>query len=290
MRVREIPVTQLPSVSGQEWVDRSRRPFVRDGIAYVPVREGYSFSSLLPRRVPYRGRGYTMLGSIAIFHGRMRPEDDDIRALWEWKKPTAILWIPSCEGSRRKPRVEVLIGTPGEVIHRECGIRYLLDPSRVMFSAGNRVEKERLRALVQPGEKVADMFAGIGYFTLPLALAGAHVHAMEIDPLAFQYLQRNIELNRVRAIVSPELGDCRACLFGVYDRIVMGHFDSLRYLGDALAHVHPGSVIHVHTAGDATGEIERVLSARSLCARTVARRVKKLGPHTWHYVQDVTIE
>ena len=40
-------------------------------------------------------------------------------------------------------------------------------------------------------ERVADMFAGIGYFTIPLAGSGASVHAMEINPVAFGFLHRN---------------------------------------------------------------------------------------------------
>jgi len=290
MRVREIARIDLGRVRGEDWVDWSRRPFVAGDTAYVPVRDGFPFSSILPDPHQYRGRGYTMLGTVAVFHGREVPGEDDVRAVLEWRHPTAVLWIPACDGQRRKPRAHVLAGTPGEVAHKECGITYFFDPSCTMFSAGNRGEKERLRKMVRPGERVADMFAGIGYFSLPVAREGARVHAMEIDPVAFSCLAKNIGVNGVADRVVPELGDCRFCLSGTYDRVIMGHFDSCQYLEHALSHVHEGSVLHVHTAGDASGRIEETLSGKGVRATVETHRVKKLGPHIWHCVQDVTVE
>jgi len=78
----------------------------------------------------------------------------------------------------------VVYGSAGEVRHREQGCTFILDPTRVMFAQGNRVEKARIAALVRPGERIADMFAGIGYFTIPAARSGARIHAMEINPVA----------------------------------------------------------------------------------------------------------
>ncbi len=39
---------------------------------------------------------------------------------------------------------------------------------RVMFSSGNVTEKARVAAFNARGQIVVDMFAGIGYFTIPL--------------------------------------------------------------------------------------------------------------------------
>ena len=47
---------------------------------------------------------------------------------------------------------------------------YKLDPLKVMFSSGNVDEKQRMAHLDCRGETVVDMFAGIGYFTMPLAV------------------------------------------------------------------------------------------------------------------------
>ena len=45
---------------------------------------------------------------------------------------------------------------------------YGLDVCRSMFSSGNGTEKMRVAARNCDGEVVVDLYAGIGYFTLPL--------------------------------------------------------------------------------------------------------------------------
>jgi tRNA wybutosine-synthesizing protein 2 len=133
------------------------------------------------------------------------------------------------------------------------------------------------------------MFAGIGYFTVPAAVKGARVHAMEINPVAFGYLARNVEGNRTGGRVTPEQGDCRDHLAGTYDRVVMGHFDAPGYLPDALAHARPGTVIHLHSLGAAGDRITAAAGDAGFRARVTTRRVKKYAPNTWHMVQDVVL-
>ncbi|WP_243669801.1 hypothetical protein [Methanoculleus chikugoensis] len=191
----------------------------------------------------------------------------------------------------RIPDVEILYGTAGEVRHREQGCTFFLDPTRVMFAQGNRNEKARIAALVRPGERIADMFAGIGYFTIPAAMSGARVHAMEINPIAFEYLQRNIMANHVRGRAAGELGDCRELLSGVYDRVLMGgHFDApLNARRRPRPRPGGGSVLHVHSIGDVSETIRERVGEAGFSAAVTSRRVKKYGPHAWHMVQDVTI-
>lgn len=289
MRVRIIPEEDLGGLDGDEWVDRTKRPFVEGGTAYVPVKDGYTFTTSLPARTPYAGRGYYMLGSVAVVQGR-RPSHEEIQSIMNWKKPRGILWVKGCHGVERTPRTEVLAGTVPEVVHRESGITYLLDPARIMFSMGNRGEKERIRGLVHQGERVADMYAGIGYFTLPVARAGAKVHAMEINALAFSYLERNIRMNGVGHLATAALGDCRGLLTGTYDRIIMDHFSSMDRLPDAISHAGPGTILHVHTVGIAAEAIEYELNSLGVRASITTHKVKKVSAHTWHYVQDVTVE
>ena len=63
-------------------------------------------------------------------------------------------------------------GSPGWITVTEQGIRQSFDLTKVMFSRGNITEKIRFGHLVQPSEKVLDMYAGIGYFTLPALVHG----------------------------------------------------------------------------------------------------------------------
>ena len=291
MRVRVVPLERLATVMGEPWVDTSRRPCISDGEAFVPVADGHPCDREIAERRNYRGRGYQMVGTIALTHGRV-PTPEETAEIRAWARPSAILHIRGYDGVMRTPETLVLYGRPHEVVHHEAGLVYRLDPSRVMFSMGNRDEKMRIESSVRSSgrtERCADMFAGIGYFTLPAARGGAMVHAMEINPASFAYLRENIRENHLSAGVVAACGDCRDLLAGVYDRVLMGHFEAERFLPDALAHVRPGSILHVHGIGDLRGGICAACRECGMEAEISVRNVKKYAPGRWHMVHDVVM-
>jgi tRNA wybutosine-synthesizing protein 2 len=291
MRVRRIPVGDLSRVAGEDWVDPSRKPYVRGDCAFVPVRDGYSAEIELDERRRYTGRGYHMIGDIAVLHGPV-PDAGELEQLVAWKRPRGVLVVEGYDGIRREPRTRLVYGEAGEVCHREAGYTFWLDPGRVMFAQGNRQEKERIARMIRESgqnERIGDMFAGIGYFTIPAACSGASVHAMEINPVAFSYLKRNITANRIADRVEAACGDCRDLLSGIYDRLIMGHFDAVEMLPDALLHVRPGSTVHLHSIGAIPDRIGAVAHDAGFDAEISVRKVKKYAPGAWHVVQDVKI-
>ncbi len=230
-----------------------------------------------------------MVGDIAVIHGK-EPTPAEVDAIVRFCQPRGILWIRSLQNVTRTPEAQVVWGRGGEVCHREAGFIYILDPEKVMFSMGNREEKARIARMVKnsPGpERIADMFAGIGYFSIPLAGAGAEVHAMEINPVAYRYLIRSAEANGLSGRIIPALGDCRQLLSGTYNRIVMGHFDAVTMLGDAMHHAVSGSIVHVHSIGPVEDQIRSRVEGAGFSATIFVHKVKKYGPHAWHLVQDV---
>ncbi|MDP3066294.1 MAG: class I SAM-dependent methyltransferase family protein, partial [Methanobacteriaceae archaeon] len=74
------------------------------------------------------------------------------------------------EGSQRKPNVKMIWGTGTETIHKENKCLFKIDVSQVMWSKGNSTERMRMAEIAEEGEIVVDMFAGIGYFSIPLAV------------------------------------------------------------------------------------------------------------------------
>ncbi len=289
MRVRAVSKEKAIHLSTAGWVDRSRDPYAEGDTLWVPVLPSESCDRELPERKCYLGRGYYMVGDIAVLHGQ-KPTAEELAILARFRRPRGIVWIRSLHDITRTPDAQLVWGTGGEVCHKEAGFSYILDPEKVMFSMGNRDEKTRIARMVRESprrERIADMFAGIGYFSLPLAGAGAAVHAMEINPVAFDYLVRSTEFNRLSGRITPSRGDCRRLLAGTYDRIVMGHFDAISMLPEALDHAAPGSILHVHSVGTVEEQVRDLVGSAGFSATIHVHTVKKYRPHAWHVVQDV---
>ncbi|KAK7922516.1 hypothetical protein WMY93_009418 [Mugilogobius chulae] len=125
----------------------------------------------------------------------------------------------------RSPVVVMLHGEQSWVTHVDNGIRYHFDVTKCMFSSGNITEKLRVARFNCKGETVVDLYAGIGYFTLPyLVHAGAaHVHACEWNPDAVEALRKNLHLNKVSDRCTIHQGDNRHLqLCDVADRVNLG--------------------------------------------------------------------
>ena len=208
------------------------------------------------------------------------------------------------DGELRRPRLTFLYGTDAETEVIEHGSRWRLDASRVMFAAGNRVERLRFARLVRPGERVADLFAGIGYFTVPAARARpeARFVAVEKNPVAFGYLEENLRRNGVAPVVQALLGDNRSVPLelGSFHRVLLGYLPSsvpwIPRAIDLLA--RPAGTIHAHLVVDALGASSRgcelVTAATERAGATVVapprpREVKPYGPGRTHVVVDVTV-
>ena len=291
MRVKAVPREKLRDIASEDWVDHTRSSYADGNIVWVPVRDDKPCERELQRRMRYGGKGFFMLGDVAVIHGK-KPSPADVEEIVNFRHPRGVLWIESLSDVTRTPKTEILWGDTGDVHHRENGYTYILDPAKVMFAQGNRIEKMRIAELVRlnpAAERVADMFAGIGYFTIPIAGSGASVHAMEINPIAYEYLERNIRENDLSGRVETSPGDCRNLLTGIYDRIVMGHFDALSVLPSVLSHVREGSIIHLHSIGGVEDKIRKETERAGFSATIHVHNVKKYRPHVWHVVQDITI-
>jgi tRNA wybutosine-synthesizing protein 2 len=289
MRVRAVRKDQSGELDGAGWVDRTRDAYAEGDTLWVPVIASEPCDREIPERQRYRGRGYYLIGDIAVLHGE-EPTRYEIERIAGFRHPRGILWIKSLQDITRTPDTKIVWGSGGEVCHKEAGFTYILDPEKVMFSMGNREEKTRIARMVNTSprpERIADMFAGIGYFTIPLAGAGATVHAMEINPVAFEYLVRSVGANNLSGRITPSPGDCRQLLTGTYDRFIMGHFDAVTMLPDALRHAEPGSVLHVHSIGPVEELVREHVESAGFSATIHVHKVKKYRPHAWHMVQDV---
>ncbi|OAA79600.1 tRNA transferase Trm5/Tyw2 [Akanthomyces lecanii RCEF 1005] len=99
---------------------------------------------------------------------------------------------------------EVLAGPDDlEVEVSEAGCHFKFDYAKVYWNSKLGTEHQRITALFQPGEVVADVMAGIGPFAVPAGKKGVFVWANDKNPASYRYLTDIIQRNKVGEFVRP---------------------------------------------------------------------------------------
>ncbi|MEF8773147.1 MAG: class I SAM-dependent methyltransferase family protein [Halobacteriales archaeon] len=332
-----IPVTEPPAGTEVRSVVEQADPEPRvRGLADLLAERGWTDEEI--QRAP---SSWAVVGSVVLarFEDCPRPAEVGDALLELHGEADTVLDRRGIGGPHREPDVAVVAGEGDtETVHVEHGTEYALGLDRVMFSPGNKAERARMGEVVagdappapETGrdgpERVLDMFAGVGYFALPMARAGARVTAVERNPTAFRYLIENASLNGVTGRVEPYRGDCRAVASRLptrrFDRAVLGYYDATApatdvddppaeelpgggqadtsghpYLDAAIRALAPGGVAHVHAA---VPEPElwsrpeaRLATAAGEAGRAVdvldRRRVKTHSEGVIHAVLDVRV-
>lgn len=160
--------------------------------------------------------------------------------------------IGGISGEFREPNTEVIFGSNNTLtVHKENGIKFKLDPQKIMFSSGNMNERIRMANISKTTEVIVDLFAGIGYFTLPTAVHSKPkmIYACEKNIISYNFLCENITLNNVNSIVEPLFGDNREIApMNIADRVIMGYFnETINFLPTAIRCLkNKCGIIHFH--------------------------------------------
>ena len=220
---------------------------------------------------------------------------------------TVLAKSSAVSGIKRLREYEVIAGSGRtETVHRENGCIYHLDVRKVYFSPRLSFEHRRVASQVKTGETIIDMFAGVGPFSILIAKMheNVKVYAIDVNPDAVRYLERNVIANKVLGRVLPILGDAervvRERLLGIADRVIMNLPEkAFRYVNAACKAVKPeGGIIHYYRFAEepdpiekAEKELKRALKeADRILDRIVsARRVREVAPGKWQVVIDAKI-
>jgi tRNA wybutosine-synthesizing protein 2 len=299
----EIPVTDDVDeiVEGFSVIEQENPEFLEIPASLKECLKG-SLSETELAQVP---SGWQVLGDIIIVN---IPDSLDEKKFMIAK--TLLSMYPKCrsvvrdfgiEGQFRQPKRELLLGSGTETVHKEHGCFFKQDVTKVMYSKGNLEERKRMSRLGK-GEVVVDMFAGIGYFSIPMAVHSRpkKIISIEINPESFAYLKENIRLNHVEDIITPIQGDCsQAAPEGKADRVIMGYVGTTHhYLEPAIKALKKnGGILHYHETVPEnlarTRPEERVKKAAELLEKRVevleTRRIKKYSPGVLHVVVDALI-
>ncbi|MCL2115079.1 MAG: class I SAM-dependent methyltransferase family protein [Methanobrevibacter sp.] len=245
------------------------------------------------------------IGNILILDKNFEYESKkDLELLLDVHNVNTIVKIRNIAGKFRKPSIEILIGNNTETIHKENGCLFKLDIAKVMWSKGNTNERLRIAKLVKSGETIVDMFAGIGYFSIPIAMHSQvkKIFSIEINPESYNYLKNNIDLNKINIKANYErikaiLGDCSEIATKLSaDRVLMGYVKTTHHFLDvAIDCVNYGGTIHYHETVPEKLMNERPYEriAKSANDREVeilaTNIIKKYSPGVVHIVVDAKI-
>lgn len=301
-------------------LDRGKRIRSDDSHVYIPVLESINPNALKEvadveivhmefeedrRRITVeeilgRKPSFEIIGDIAVVEdeepGRVA---DAIMAVHRGIR-TVLAPVSDVEGEFRLRRYRYVAGEMKTLtIHREHGIRYMVDLENAYFSPRLSTERLRVAEQVRPGEFVVDMFAGVGPFSLLMAKKGAKVIAIDKNPYAVKLLRENARMNRLDLEIRE--GDA-ACLTedlaDKADHVVMNlpHSASV-FLSEAIRTARNGGVVHYYTFAPEddlyrdVGIIEE--KARELgCEAAVLYRgiVRSYAPRIYNVVIDFMVK
>jgi tRNA wybutosine-synthesizing protein 2 len=211
-------------------------------------------------------------------------------------------------GTFREPQIEVILGKETEVINKESGCLFKFDVTKIMFAKGNQNEKRRIASQVEPGETIIDMFAGIGYFTLPMAKLAKPkiIYSIELNPTAFKYLNENLKLNKINNVktINGNSNVEVSKLFDqgiIADRVMMGYLpEPKEFLESAFKIIKDKGIIHYECIVNekehdkSVEEIElRLKTEAEKLNKTIKilkiNKVKDYAPHLSHCTFDVQV-
>jgi tRNA (guanine37-N1)-methyltransferase len=193
-------------------------------------------------------------------------------------------------------------------VHKESGCSFKVDLDKCYFSPRLSSERLRIAQLVQPGETVVNMFAGVGCFSIIIAkhVSSAKVYSIDVNPIAVQLMTENVRLNRAFGKVIPILGDAKLVIENQLerhaDRVLMPLPEkAFEYLPCAVSALKPsGGWIHVYIFEHATKTENPVGKVKLKVAEkldelgadyefTFSRVVRTVGPNWYQVVLDVRI-
>ena len=269
----------------------------------------------LPGEIPTKWEKFAdvvILPQNAFSDTDWNPDDSLWETVAESLNVKRVARMGEVHGEYRNSGVDLLLGGDDWVVRREHGIDFGYNFTQCMWSAGNVTERGRIANWNHDGEKILDLYAGIGYYTLPFLSEGArgpngergqgrgaaHVVACEWNENAIRALKWSLSANDLADRCTILEGDNRKMDFQPeFDRVNLGLLPSSEdgYAIAIQALKPEGGVLHVHGLAMGGKEEEWALDlARQLeklgpfsCSVMQVERVKWYAPHQRHIVVDI---
>jgi len=185
-----------------------------------------------------------------------------------------------------------------ETVHKENTCRFKVDPTEAYFSVRLSTERERIAKLVQKGERVLVMFAGVGPYPITVAkLAEPElVVGIELNPYAVRYFEDNITLNKMEGNVKAIEGDVKDIVPKMkedFDRIIMPlPKESETFLYLAIKRIKKGGHIHLYKIlheNDVDGFVQEIKKSISHTKIEVVK-AGEYSPGFFRYCFDIDLD
>jgi len=286
--------------------------------SFESAKQPARLSDLLSGKIPSHvlaslPHAIDFIGDIAVVEipPELEPYKQDIgEAILKAHKrvKTVLSKCGAVSGVYRLRDFEVVSGeTRTLTVHREYGCVFHVDTAKAYFSPRLSYEHARIASLVQEGETVIDMFAGVGPFSILIAKkhTTTHVYGIDVNPEAYILLKKNVVANRVIDKVTPILGDTRQVinerLSEVADRVIMNLPEkAIEYVDVACKALKPkGGIIHYY---EFVNQPEPIETAKSRLAESIkqtnrelykilhTRIVRGVAPFTHQVVVDAKVK
>jgi tRNA (guanine37-N1)-methyltransferase len=294
-------------------IDKNYKIQIVDDYLYIPIKdsveilEQFNFekcelkptAKILPKKV---GVSYDVVGDVAIFdycEDAERIAHDILKTRRQIKVVLAA--ISPVKGNYRLKDFVVVAGEHRtKTFHKEFGNILLVDIAKAYFNPRLSTERNRVAGLTKSDEVVVDMFAGVGPFTIMLGKRAKRVIAVEINPNAFTFLRKNVELNQLKN-VDAFLGNAKQFsseLKGIADRIIMNlPHSAFEFLEQAIMMLSDrGGTIHyydIKEEGDfelIVDEIKKVIEKNGRSIEGVSvKKVRSYAPRQFIIAIDLNI-
>jgi len=276
-------------------LDPHLRPRVDGDRLLLPVREPvpgarrYLFEPFDLRR-PAVPR-HELVGGIAIMQ-ECDPEGAEVLLNSRPSIHTVLCAESDVEGVFRTRRFRVLAGLETTATrYREYGLVLDIDLAVAYFSPRLSTERQRIASQIRPGERVLDMFAGVGPIALSMARRGARVTAADLNPAAVHLIVHNCRLNRIRSVIPcyADAAHLEGIGFTPFDRVVMNlPLGFEQFLDDAWALCRPGGTLHIYALQEEWGQFRPIFEERGADS-IQERKVRTYSPGRWHAAYDVVL-
>ena len=208
------------------------------------------------------------------------------------------------EGDFRTRNLEILAGEDNtETEYKEFGCKFTVDVENAFFSPRLSTERERIANLIQDGEVMTNMFAGVGMFSIMAAKKKkCTVFSLDINPVASKLCEKNIKQNKLSGNVISINGDSseiiKEQLVDKSDRTLMLLPErSDEFLESAISTTKNNGIIHYysHIHADKKSDAGKLSEQHYLSVTPVkseilsSKIVRPVGPRYYQTVVDVKI-